>query len=356
MNEKRLKYWLALTRIRGASSLLKGLLDEFNEPEEIFAGAKAALHGHTPAFLKNLREFSGWDWVEYEIRLIMENGVSVVTYNDPGYPPLLRQIADPPCLLYAKGAMAYDMAPAIAIVGTRNPTHYGLRMAESISRDLSAAGVIVVSGMARGCDMAAHRGALSAGGLTAAVLGTGVDIAYPKENKRLYEEIAGQGQVVSEFPMSTPPAPYTFPQRNRIIGGMSMATLVIEAPLKSGALMTARFALDYNRDVLACPGQASSMKSSGSNKLIKDGAFLVESAQDVLDALSLKPGKEKNRTPDLSPDELLLYQALGDETLHIDSLVDRTGLGAGRASAALLDMELKGVVRQDPGKLFLRKF
>ncbi len=358
MNEKRLKYWLALTRVKGPGPLLKGLLNEFSEAEEIFAQGKIAPESHPPAFSKNLREFSDWDWVEKELRLIGDSGAKVITYNDPGYPQLLKEIDDPPCLLYALGEMYDDKLTAVAVVGTRHPTHYGLRMAETISRDLAAMGVVVVSGMARGCDMAAHKGALSSGGLTVAVLGTGVDIVYPRENKRLYDEIVKKGLVISEFPMSTPPAAYTFPQRNRIIGGMTRATLVIEAPLKSGSLMTAQFALDYNREVLACPGQASSLKSSGTNKLIKDGAFLVENAEDVLNALSLECSQrvEKGRTPDLGEDESLVWRALEDGPIHIDRLIEKTGLSAARASAALLEMELNGFVGQHPGKMFLRRF
>ncbi len=358
MNEKRLKYWLALTRVKGIGSLLKSLLDEFSEPEDIFALSKNAIEGYSAALAKNIREFNDWGWVDNELRLIRDNGARVVTYNDPDYPHLLKQIDDPPCILYVKGGMYDDKnLTSVAVVGTRNPTHYGLRMAESISRDLAAMGVVVVSGMARGCDMAAHKGALSSGGFTVAVLGTGVDLVYPKENKRLYDEIVKKGLAISEFPMSTPPATYTFPQRNRIIGGMTRATLVIEAPLKSGSLMTAQFALDYNRDVLACPGQASSLKSSGTNKLIKDGAVLVENAQDVLNALSLQYSPHENGpAPPLGEDELLLWQALENEPLHIDGLIEKTGLSASRASAILLDMELKGFVGQHPGKIFLRKF
>jgi len=357
MNDKRLKYWLALTRVKGPGPFLKGLLDKFSEAEEIFALGGSRPESYPPAFSKALREFSGWDWVDNELRLISASGARILTYNDPGYPRLLKEIDDPPCVLYALGEMYDQDLTAVAVVGTRHPTHYGLRLSETISRDLAAMGVVVVSGMARGCDMAAHKGALSSGGTTVAVMGTGVDVVYPRENKPLYDEIAKKGLVISEFPMSTPPAAYTFPQRNRIIAGMTRATLVIEAPLKSGSLMTAQFALDYNRDVLACPGQASSLKSSGANKLIKDGAVLIESAEDVLGALSLKCSpREARSTPELGEDESLVWQALEDEPIHIDRLIEKTGLSAGRASAALLEMELKGFIWQHPGKMFLRRF
>ncbi len=358
MDKKKIKYWLALSRLKGCDAVLKELLAKFDEPEKILAQTKTSLEGFSTALARSVQGFNDWDWVDTELRLIKEHGARVLTFSDPEYPEPLKQIDDPPCILYAKGA-TYDSKniTSVAVVGTRHPTHYGLRMAESISRDLAGMGIAVVSGMARGCDTAAHKGALSANGFTVAVLGTGVDIAYPRENTRLYEDIAKKGLVLSEFPISTPPAPYNFPRRNRIISGLSRATLVVEAPLKSGALMTAQLALDYNRDVFAVPGQASSLKSSGTNKLIKDGALLVENAQDVMNALSLQYSTAVNPVePEFKDDEKLLWRTLKNEPLHIDSIIEKTGLTAGRTSAILLEMELKGFVEQYPGKRFLRRF
>ncbi len=356
-----IKHWLALSRVRAQERFSPGKVFEvFGSAAGIFAGNRASLERVSASFAKAVEGFGSWDWVDKELGLIEEKGVDVITFSDPRYPPLLKQICDPPCLLYAKGRPYGGGLPAVAIVGTRRPSHYGLRMAEVIAKDLASLGVVVVSGMARGCDAAAHRGALAADGFTVAVLGTGVDLCYPKENRQLYEQIAEKGLLLSEFPISTPPVPYNFPQRNRIISGLALGVLVVEAPLRSGSLMTARLALDYDREVFAVPGQAATPKSSGGNKLIKDGAALIETAADVMEALSLSYAlpeeEEKEAGPALAPDERAVWKALGTDLLHIDSIAGRAGLPVVKVSALLLGMELKGLVEQKPGKCFLRKF
>lgn len=359
--DKGIKYWLALGRVRGLELFfLKGLLDRFGGPEGIFNATRAELAGFSTALADNVGAFADWDRVERELELIEEKGARVITYSDPDYPAPLRDINDPPCFLYAKGA-GYDLnSPAVAIVGTRHPTHYGLKMSEVLARDLSSMGVTVVSGMARGCDTAAHRGSLKSGGATVAVLGTGIDVPYPRENARLYEEIIEKGLVISEQPVSTPPAPYNFPKRNRLISGLCSGVVVVEAPTRSGALMTARLALEYNREVMAVPGQATSYRSAGTNRLLKDGAFLVETAEDVMAALSLvyaPPEKTGERvTPELTEDELLLWKSLGEAPVHIDAIAQSAGVTVMKASATLMEMELKGLVRQEPGKRFIRGF
>lgn len=356
--DKEIKYWLALGRVKGLELFfLKGLFDRFGGPEGIFSAGRAELGSFSTALAENVEAFQEWDWVEREIELIEEKGARVITYDDHDYPAPLKEICDPPCLLYAKGG-GYDASrPAVAVVGTRHPTHYGLKMSEVLARDLSSMGVAVVSGMARGCDTAAHKGALSSGGMTVAVLGTGVDVPYPRENKRLYEEIAEKGLVITELPMSTPPAPYNFPKRNRVISGLSAGVVVVEAPLRSGALMTARLALEYNREVLSVPGQATSYKSAGTNRLLKEGAFLVESAGDVMAALSLVYAPLKSEdAPELNDEERLMWKALGEVPLHIDAIAQSAGVPVMKASATLMEMELKGLVRQQPGKRFSRGF
>lgn len=340
---------------------LSGVFERFGSPAEIFAESRASLELFSADFARCIKAFDSWDRVEKEMRLVEEAGADVIAFTDPEYPPLLREIHDPPCMLYAKGSAYEHFRPAVAIVGTRRPSHYGLRMAERIAGELAAAGVVVVSGMARGCDGAAHRGALSAGGFTVAVLGTGVDLAYPKEHEKLYGEIAEKGLVLSEYPLSMPPLPHNFPRRNRIISGLSHGVLVVEAPLRSGSLMTARLALDYNREVFAVPGHAASPKSSGVNKLIKDGAALIESAADVMEALSLtyRPPEEKapkESAPKLSSDERAVYKALGTELLHIDDIASIAGFPVIKVSTLLLGMELRGLVEQKPGKCFLKRF
>ncbi|MBI5888032.1 MAG: DNA-protecting protein DprA [Deltaproteobacteria bacterium] len=367
MVAKQIKYWLALYRIKGLNPLrglsgpiLKQLLENSGGPEELFKkkdfGKKAGLPEDVCA---SIAGFNEWDAVSGELKFAQKHGVKILTMDDAAYPAQLKEIYDPPALLYVKGAMYdYKAVPAVAVVGTRHPTHYGLKMSEVIGRDLAGMGVAVISGMARGCDTAAHKGALSVDGMTAAVLGTGIDEVYPKENKRLYEEIAEKGVLISEFPMGAKPQPYNFPQRNRIISGLSKAVCVVEAPSRSGALMTARLALDYNREVVAVPGPVTSPKSAGTNKLIKDGAPLVENAQDIMNALGLLISSRATPggAPEAKGDERLVLAALGGEAVHIDEVMAKTGLAATKAMSLLLEMELKGLIKQMPGMQFSKRF
>lgn len=362
MADEKIKYWLALTRLKGlGGAALKDVLTKHKDPEALFEGAGAASCLPEEARL-SLRGFGAWSAIEDEIALMERGGVSAVTFHSEEYPPLLREINDPPAVLFVKGAIArLKGLSSAAVVGTRRPTHYGLKMSGAIAGGLASAGVAVVSGMARGCDTEAHKAALTAGGITVAVLGTGVDAAYPPENARLYEEITDKGVAISEFPIGTKPQPYNFPRRNRIISGLSLGVVVVEAPLRSGALMTARLALDYNRDVFAVPGHATSDKSRGTNKLIKEGAGLVECAEDVLSQLGIGAGQASLRlapersTAEFGGDERLIFEALGAGELDIDALTEATGLSPAKASSVLMGMELKGIVGQAPGKRFSRR-
>ncbi len=251
-----------------------------------------------PSLLRLLGSFDDWDWVEAELERAREAGAAIISIADDAYPPGLREIPDPPLVLYAKGDISIaSQDNALAIVGTRRPTHYGLRMSERLAADMASLGTVIVSGMARGCDMAAHKGALMAGGATAAVLGTGVDRCYPVEAERLYEDICARGLVLSELPMGTEPFSYNFPRRNRIISGLSRGVLIVEAPRRSGAMMTTRLALEQNRDVFAVPGPATSYKSQGPNSLIKQGAFLVEEAGDILASWGLDGAAGRGGSP-----------------------------------------------------------
>lgn len=359
MDDSRLRHWLALSRLRLDRVPVGAVIERFGAPEEVFAAPRAQLASFSTVVAEAVAGFCAWAEVDAEMKAIADKAVRVLTFEDVLYPALLKLIPDPPPVIYVKGRVeALASAPAVAVVGTRRPTHYGLQMAEEVSRDLARSGVAVVSGMARGCDTSAHMGALSGGGMTVAVLGTGIDIPYPKENARLYEEIADRGALVSELPLSTPPFPQNFPRRNRIISGLSLGVLVVEAPLRSGSLMTARLALDYGRDVLAVPGKATSARSAGPNRLIKDGAALVECADDVLSALGLERTRieaEEASLNRLDGEESIVSRALGDEPVHIDEIALRTGLSASRISGLLLSMELKGLVGQLTGKRFVRR-
>ncbi|MDH4226997.1 MAG: DNA-processing protein DprA [Deltaproteobacteria bacterium] len=361
MDRGRLRYWLALGRVKGLlrreiKDALATVLDagDFFSPRQI---DNAAANRAREAAIG----FKDWKAVDKELDLLEKHGARIITFKDSDYPALLKEIDSPPPFLYAKGRSAGADFAAVAVVGTRTPSRYGLAASETIARDLASSGVTVVSGLARGCDTAAHKGSLAANGYTIAVLGTGIDIVYPRENKALFDEIAEDGLIVTEYSFSTPPQPGNFPARNRIISGISLGVIVCEAPLKSGAMMTAKLALESGREVFAVPGNATSDKSSGSNKLIKDGAYLAENARDVLEVLfpgksfAAQTGGAKHATSTESADERKLLKALEDEALHIDAIAELAGLSAQKASALLLEMELKGLVEKLPGMRFARK-
>lgn len=377
MDRDKLKYYLALYRIRGLSP------ERLREAIRAAKGARS-LFTESSADYKDIyakaRSFSDWSWVERELDRAEEDGVELVTIEDTVYPSSLREIFTPPLVLYTKGATKDFFSKAlahVAIIGTRKATPFALAMAETIAEDLTRAGVVVVSGLARGCDSAAHRGALKATGETIAVLGCGIDTIYPKENKEIYRDIADRGVLVSEFPFGTPPMAQNFPIRNRIVSGLSSGVLVIEAPFKSGAMMTARMALDSGREVMAMPGQPRAKTTGGSNSLLKDGATLIESADDVLEALSVTPGvnielpftapvgapsanrRKANRgvsvQRSLDDEEKKILDILDAGPLHIDNITQETGMTVSTALTSLLTLELDGVVEQLPGKVFFKR-
>lgn len=275
------------------------------------------------------------------------------------YPWLLKQISYPPPILYYLGSLEALAFPAVAIVGSRRSTFYGREVAERLGNELGAAGITVVSGMALGVDTAAHRGALDSGGKTAAVLGCGLDLCYPPQNRKLMGEIASEGLIISEFPLGTQPLAANFPQRNRIISGLTLGTVVVEATAKSGSLITANYALEQNREVFAVPGNIGSPYSRGCHRLIKEGARLVESAADILAELTLTEGCEEQLAlslpePELTNDEKILLQLIPYYPLHIDDLIRTGTFSAAVTSSVLLSLELKNLIRQTPGKYFCR--
>jgi DNA processing protein len=296
-----------------------------------------------------------------------------ITPGDLEYPSNLRNIYDPPKILYIKGGFDERDSIAVAIVGSRKASLYGLEMAEKFGYELASRGVTVVSGMAIGVDSAAHRGALKAKGRTIAVMGSGHGNIYPPQNKDLYEKIAATGAVVTEHEENVEPLPYNFPRRNRIISGLSLAVVVVEAARNSGALITANFAAEQGRTVFAVPGKASSHTSAGTNELIKDGAGLVQSADDVIEELSIKemgPLKMEIKNKDdekiikmtkayiynsLTEDERKVYKSLSDEPIYIDDIMSRAGMNIQKISKVLLALELKNLIKEVPGKQFIRK-
>lgn len=295
-----------------------------------------------------------------------EPGVAAraIARSDAEYPALLREVPTAPATLYVRGGLVDGDALAVAIVGSRRATSYGLDVAEMLAADLAARGVTVVSGLARGIDGAAHRGALRVGGRTLAVLGSGVDVVYPPENRRLAAEIAERGALLSQFAPGTPPLPHHFPTRNAVIAGMSLAVVVVEAAERSGSLITARLAAELGREVLAVPGRITALESRGANRLIQDGAAVAMGWEDVVGLLPERwkaclreapaaPAQAAEVLPDLLEARQVL-SLLSDDPVDIDIVIERSGLGAGRVSAALLDLELEGRVRQIEGKRFVR--
>jgi DNA processing protein len=371
MDERNLKFWFALKSVEGVGNIgFRNLLSAFGSPQSVFAAPLEALKrvpGIKEQMATSISRFNKWDEAERELELCQKNGVSIITSLDPSYPRLLSNIHDYPPLLYVKGNLPEDEA-TIAVVGSRAATAYGKFTTERMSRELSLNGFTVVSGMARGIDSAAHRGALSAGGETIAVLGCGIDVVYPPENKHLYEEIAPKGAVVTEFPFGTQPNAPNFPMRNRIISGLSLGVVVVEATDKSGSLITARMALEQGREVFAVPGIIDSPGSKGTHRLIKEGAKLVETIQDILEEIMpqlkkpltpLQLGAVKadplQAQPPLKESESAVLGILSERAVDVDTIIEKTGFGANDVLSILLSLELKGRVEQKPGKNFIRK-
>jgi DNA processing protein len=365
MDRDELAAWLRLieTPQVGRESARK-LLAAFGSPHAVLSATTAARQHVVPAeTAKAFDETSETllalidttaDWLAAGTEEVPRQ---VLTLGDPGYPNALLETADPPLLLYLQGNSALLSAPSLAVVGSRNPTPQGKENARSFSAHLSQAGLTIVSGMAMGIDGAAHEGGLTGSGRTVAVVGTGLDRVYPRRHLELAHRIANQGLIISEYSLGMPPLPGNFPLRNRIISGLTRGTLVVEAALQSGSLITARLASEAGRDVFAIPGSIHSPQSRGCHALIKQGAKLVDSAQDVLDEL---PWHISSATSEASPsiesengsDPLL--HAIGFDPVNLDALIARTGWPAPQLSARLLELELAGEIARLPGQLFQR--
>jgi DNA processing protein len=360
--------WFVLKSVSGIGNhLFKRLIDCFNSPENVFkASGKDLLEveGITPRLIAAIKHHKIPDSVKKDLDLVMKKGYKIVTMSDTDYPPLLLQIPDPPPFLYVFGRLK-DSFKNIAVVGSRNATEYGISTTRRLCKDLALREMTIVSGMAIGIDSAAHQGALMGKGNTIAVLGSGLEIVYPAENRKLFHMIAENGAVISEFPLLTEPEPHNFPIRNRIISGISLGTVVVEATKRSGSLITARLAAEQNREVFAIPGSIHSFKSTGTHTLIKQGAKLVEHAQDIMEELSYiieaphekdKTGNEiMERVSQLSSEESLVFEAIDAYPVHIDDLARKLSMKPGKLSSILLQLELKGIVLQSPGKLFSRE-
>ncbi len=365
MPPRELNCWLALNRIPdiGAQRLI-ALLERFGDAERVYAAPRSELEevfgAHQPAvaaILKGLDERA----LETDLAWLDADGNQLVTIRDSTYPRLLRELPDPPALLFVCGDLQVLASPQIAIVGSRNPTPAGRENAQAFAEWMAQNGVTVTSGLALGIDGVAHRGALAARGRTIAVAGTGLDRVYPARHHELAHQIAAQGALVSEFPLGSGPLREHFPRRNRLISGLSLGTLVVEAALQSGSLITARLAAEQGREVFAIPGSIHSPLSRGCHALIREGAKLVETAQDILEELGplaglTQPGAAPAEGRDAPPDPTIatLLNQLGHEPVTLEILVRRTGLTAGAVSSMLLQMELRNLVAVCPGGAYVR--
>lgn len=358
---ERYRSWLALKRVTGVGNVLyRRLLDRFKTPDAIFAAGEETLQtvaGVSLELAKAICSFAAFDQVDREIEKLDALGVTLLSLQDPDYPPLLAAIYDPPPFLYVKGDPQTTNPYPVAVVGSRRASHYGKMVAERLSRELAEQGVTIVSGFARGIDALAHHAALAAGARTIAVLGTGIDRIYPPEHRRLYKEISEQGLILSEFPLGALPEAHHFPQRNRVISGLSLGCLVVEATLESGSLITARCALDQGREVFAVPGSILSETTAGTHHLIRSGAKLVERVEDILEEILpqvRRVPRESAFAPVLEGEEKKLYDLLGFEPKHIDQLIHESTLSIAVVSGLLLALELRGIARQLSGKFYVR--
>lgn len=363
----RVEALVALNLAGGIGSVkLRRLIEAFGSPENIFDAGCARLEKVEGIGAVSAAALAGFDprRVARELKCAAERGVRIVTFEDAYYPALLKTIYDPPPVLYVRGALDERDAKAIAVVGSRSASLYGLAQSRKLAGRLSELGFTIVSGMARGIDTQAHKGALAAGGRTIAVIGSGFNRMYPPENRQLAEEIARQGCVISEFPMDAEPLRQHFPQRNRVISGLALGVLVVEARRNSGALITADFALEQGRDVFAVPGPVDRPASAGTHDLIRQGAALVCCAEDIVEEMAyLPPSSAACAVAASAPrqgscgggnDEKLLYGIIADGDVSLDDLVRESGFGVCRLSGLLLKMQLMRLIRRLPGNRFSR--
>ena len=374
-------HWLALRMVPGLGTLgtLK-LVDKIKSPREIFRASASELEaaGLSPSQARNIASGCSFEDAVDQQQKMMAVGAHLITLQDPAYPPRLREIFDPPLLLFALGQIDLISSYGLAVVGTRNPTPYGLAATERLSADLAKAGLTIISGMARGIDTAAHRAALAAKGTTIAVLGCGVDVIYPSSNRKLYDEIAQRGLLLSEFPMEAPAFPQNFPVRNRIVSGLALGVLIVEGAQHSGSGITARLAMDQGREVFAVPGNIVSKMSWGPNLLIKEGgAKLVQEWSDVTNELPVAVRRElivraqQQILPEVA-EQVIAAQNAADEPLKVlarkllnflkvdtpqqlELLVETfDDFSSSELIGALFDLEMSGLIRQLPGKNFVK--
>ena len=356
------KYWLAINKIPKMGPVtIKKLWEHFGSIDAVWRAKEQsiqAIDGLNKLAIKSFLENRDKIDLELELQTVLDKKITVLTLEDEEYPYLLKNIYDPPPVLYVKGEVAVLKQKSIAIVGTRKASYYGKEMAKKLAADLANLGITVVSGLAAGIDTCAHQTVVANKGKTVAVFGCGVDIIFPSENRRLAQEIETNGVLVSEFPLGARPEKGSFPRRNRVISGLSLGTIVIEGHYKSGAMITAKSALDQGREVFAVPGNIEADQSKGPHWLIKNGAKLVESVDDVLEELNFQIQTEKSKTNPkikipISKEEERVVSVLSIEPKHIDRIVLESNYSIPQISSLLLQLEMKKVIRQLPGKTFV---
>lgn len=358
--------WVALSRVKRLGCVnFKKLAGHFADPTEAFSASAAelgAIEGLDPNVIEGFLTFDRWGEVEREVRRAGQMGVRIVPFGSSSYPARLRTIADPPPFLYVKGEIVPQDDRAVAVIGTRTASDYGLRVTRELCCGLVALGFSVVSGMARGIDGAAHATALDSGGRTLAVLGCGVDRAYPPEHETLYHRVGASGAVLSELPLGSPPLAFNFPARNRLISGLSLGVVVVEATEKSGSLITAGLAVEQGREVFAVPGQVGASRSRGVHRLLRQGAKLVERVEDIIEEIApqlegrrpvVESGGPRALPVNAPAEARRIFDILQDRSLHIDELIEATGLSTAKVAQVLLELELQGFLKQLPGNRYV---
>lgn len=342
---------IALSRVKGLGRLAKRrIVEVYPDVTRLFRGQ--AFDSATPAGISS--RFNDWKGIEKDLKLLNEIGADIVTIKDDEYPELLKQIPDAPIALYRKGPLQ-PTTRTLAIVGSRKASPEGMNLAEKIGETLSSTGITIASGFARGVDTAAHTGALRGEGGTIAVLGCGIDTCYPPENTRLFHKIGDKGLILTEYGPGEQPVPHHFPERNRIIAGLSRGTLVAEASSRSGSLITARLALEYGREVMAIPGSVFQQGHTGSNRLIKEGARLIDGIEDILGTCFPGVSPVRGATPGLDNNEKKVYSLIGFEKVHADEVIERSGMDTQEVMATLTRLAMKNVVTETPGGFFIRR-
>lgn len=368
MNSNRQKedliHVLSLTRVKSITPLdIRKLLEVFPTPGAVFDSdrnsiAKCLDHRQNPAAIGELiLRFKDFDWAKKEMEKAEKLKISILSLLDDSYPANLKFIDDPPPVLYVSGKILPSDSIALAVVGTRRISNYGRTATAKLVRELAGFDITIVSGLARGVDSIAHRETIAAGGRTIAAMATGADITYPPENGKLRQEIEENGAVVTEFCLGTLPDRWRFPVRNRIIAGLSLGCAVMEAPVKSGALITARLAAEYNREVFAVPGNITCNSSAGCNKLIKEGAKAVTDVQDILEEFDIEFVRNKSVSPDLSvmtDEDRAVYNAIEEEGTVVELIMQKCSLPPFAVSSILMQLELKGILKRLPGNVYIR--